>query len=54
MVGTFVSISTTTSGYRCKINTIVFYDLDGDGSQSGGNSGTAVTASSIPSPYDSI
>ncbi len=31
-----ISFTTTSSGYRCKINTIIFYDLDDDGSSSGG------------------
>lgn len=44
-----VSFATTSSGYRCKINTIVFYDLDssgsgsGSGSESGGDIDTPVT-----------
>ncbi len=31
-----VSLATTTTGYRCKINTIIWYNIDGSGSESGG------------------
>ena len=33
-----ISVATTSSGYRCKVNTIVFYDLDNSGS--GDNTGS--------------
>ena len=43
-----VSVSTTSSGIRCKINTIAYYDLDdsgssGSGSESGGESNQPIT-----------
>ena len=42
-----ISFTTNTSGYRCKINTIVFYDLDNSGSSSGNESG-GNTGENIP------
>lgn len=40
-----VTISTTSSGYRCKINTIVFYDFDA--ADSGDNPGGNVPSTSV-------
>lgn len=36
-----VSLTTTSSGYRCKINTISYYDLDNGGTNIGGGSTSA-------------
>ena len=51
-----ISFTTTTSGYRCKINTIVFYDLDSNESGSGsGNSGEVdTTVTDVTSALDSF
>lgn len=48
-----VSISTTSSGLRCKINTIVYYDLDNSGSGSGSDSGST-DSGSTNTPIDSV
>lgn len=46
-----ISVATTSSGYRCKINTIVFYDFDGSGSgsESGGDSGSNTPVTGVES-----
>ena len=53
-----ISFTTNTSGYRCKINTIVFYDLDNSesssGNESGGNTGENIPVTDIETAISSF
>ncbi len=49
-----VSLTTNSSGIRCKINTIVFYDLDSSGSESGGNTGTDTPVTNVTTALANI